>query len=83
MPIYEFKCKGCGEGFETLTSAAKVDQVTCPKCDSGEVEKMMSGFAVANSSGGSMDFGGCQDGSCGLPQGGGGGCCSGGTCGMH
>ena len=41
MPVYEYKCKECGEKFEKLV---KMDaEVRCPKCG-GEVEKLISAF---------------------------------------
>jgi putative FmdB family regulatory protein len=33
MPIYEYKCKGCGEEFEAFRSIHEKDEsVECPKC---------------------------------------------------
>ena len=31
MPIYEYRCKGCGEKFEALVFN-RDDKVSCPKC---------------------------------------------------
>jgi len=81
MPIYEFKCKSCGTGFEQLTKISELDSVACPKCESGEVEKLMSGFAVSNSGGSFADASPCEGGACDYAPPG--GCCSGGTCGLH
>ncbi|MFQ6618925.1 MAG: zinc ribbon domain-containing protein [Fidelibacterota bacterium] len=53
MPIYEFKCRGCGDQFEELIfSHSGVSDVSCPRCGSSGVEKLISTFAF-NSSGGS------------------------------
>ncbi|MCP4631311.1 MAG: zinc ribbon domain-containing protein [candidate division Zixibacteria bacterium] len=42
MPIYEFKCKQCGNVFEELRSLSKHDEkAECPSCKAG-AEKMMS-----------------------------------------
>ena len=42
MPIYEFICNACGEEFETITSAAAISEVTCEKCSSPDVKKVLS-----------------------------------------
>ncbi len=43
MPIYEFKCKDCGEEFEVfLKSKNEVSEVKCPKCNSKNIERLMS-----------------------------------------
>jgi len=56
MPIYEFKCKSCGEEFELLLkSRDEVDSVKCPKCGSKEVSRLMS---VVNSIIGGSSSGG-------------------------
>lgn len=43
MPIYEFRCIKCSELFEKLiiNSGEKVE-IKCPKCNSGEFERVMS-----------------------------------------
>ena len=46
MPTYEFKCRKCGEEFtlrERISEMGK-RKVTCPKCKSGDVERLLSGF---------------------------------------
>ena len=45
MPIYEFKCDGCGEEFERVVFASDTDPVPCPKCESVETRRMLSVFA--------------------------------------
>ena len=48
MPIYEFKCAGCGEGFEKIV---KVDETPgCPNCGSSEVERVVSFSATVSTS---------------------------------
>ncbi len=43
MPIHEFQCNSCNYVFELLLmSQAEIDNVRCPKCQSPEVEKLMS-----------------------------------------
>ena len=41
MPIYEFECCSCCEQFEKLVLKSD-EQVSCPKCSSANVQKMMS-----------------------------------------
>lgn len=59
MPIYEYKCSGCGEKFEEIVSVSATENPPCPTCKSESTEKLMSGFA---------SFGG---GACGSGGGGG------------
>ncbi|MBM4272135.1 MAG: zinc ribbon domain-containing protein [Deltaproteobacteria bacterium] len=45
MPIYEFKCKKCGNVFEEIfRSSSEKIAVSCPVCKSKKAEKMMSVF---------------------------------------
>jgi putative FmdB family regulatory protein len=46
MPILECKCRSCGKGFEYLTASA-TDKPECPACQSREVERLLSTFAVS------------------------------------
>ncbi len=59
MPIYEFKCNACSKKFETiLTSSAKVSEVTCPECQSKNIQKTISASSYRlNSSSGSIPAG--------------------------
>ena len=46
MPLYEYQCSSCGATFEQLRRMQDADQgVACPKCESGEVERLLSTFA--------------------------------------
>ncbi|MBW1908047.1 MAG: zinc ribbon domain-containing protein [Deltaproteobacteria bacterium] len=46
MPIYEFKCKKCGNVFEYLCLRSDdEDQVTCPSCGGEKSEKLLSTFS--------------------------------------
>jgi putative FmdB family regulatory protein len=44
MPIYEYRCGGCGQKFETLVRTG--DTPACPSCGSTDLEKLISMFAV-------------------------------------
>ena len=53
MPIFEYVCAECGHRFEKLVlSARRASQVRCPACSSATVDKAISTFGVASSSGG-------------------------------
>lgn len=59
MPVFEFRCRACGQRFEDLLSWREVEEgkVRCPRCGSERVERLLSSFAVAGrqqSSGGAV-----------------------------
>ncbi|MEN6472566.1 MAG: zinc ribbon domain-containing protein [Syntrophaceae bacterium] len=60
MPIYEYKCKACGNDFEKLVSFSSKDPVSCPKCASENVAKKISMVASGKSG-----CDGCTSTSCG------------------
>ena len=47
MPIYEYRCKGCGHKFEKLVRGS--EKVCCPKCGKGSLDKLFSVFGVKSS----------------------------------
>jgi putative FmdB family regulatory protein len=40
MPIYEYRCQGCGHQFELLV--LKSTTVACPACSGAELERLLS-----------------------------------------
>ncbi|MBD3411038.1 MAG: zinc ribbon domain-containing protein [Ignavibacteriales bacterium] len=78
MPIFEYRCKSCGEKFDVLhKSSASIGEVSCPSCQSAEAEKLLSAFAPNVPGGFSKTYsepsappaptgGGCANGMCGL-----------------
>ncbi len=64
MPIYEYRCRGCGRDFEKYLPTASA-AVTCPQCESGNVMRKLSLFGTKTE----PQF---------APAPGGGGCCGGG-----
>jgi putative FmdB family regulatory protein len=40
MPIYEYVCQQCDHEFETLVQSG--EEVECPECHSGQLEKLFS-----------------------------------------
>lgn len=52
MPIYDYRCSGCGRRtsvfFQTFSAAASA-QPACPRCGSTELERLVSRVAVLKS----------------------------------
>jgi len=61
MPIYEYQCKNCSHKFEKLVFGK--EKIKCPKCQSGNLKKLLSTFSTVK---GSSDSSGCQGGVCNL-----------------
>src|SRR2546427_7101722 len=66
MPIYEYRCRGCGDDFEKYVHGPSA-KVACPTCQSGDITRKLSVFGL-KSDGNFMS----------APTGGGGGWCRGG-----
>jgi putative FmdB family regulatory protein len=50
MPMFEYRCQCCGERFERLVRTPIGDRggqpaVVCPRCQSEQVERLLSAFA--------------------------------------
>jgi putative FmdB family regulatory protein len=41
MPVYEYRCKNCGEQVEVLVRSKSIPP-TCPNCGSPRLEKLLS-----------------------------------------
>ena len=71
MPLYEYRCGGCGHRFEKLVrSSTAVAELACPTCGDQHLEQELSTFA-AHANGRSSDAapmgGGCPSGMCQNP----------------
>ncbi len=44
MPIFEYKCRDCGNKFDLLISNSDKKNVRCPECSSTKVEQQLSLF---------------------------------------
>ena len=80
MPIYSYKCKGCGREFDLLVGvSSEKTAMLCPGCKSPDIEKTIAVFsAVVDATNKGHDChsaGACCGGS-------GGGACPGGMCPM-
>jgi putative FmdB family regulatory protein len=47
MPIFEYRCKQCGNEFEQIV-LARDPEPTCPACQSSNLEKLLSPSAVTS-----------------------------------
>lgn len=54
MPIYEFKCCGCGESFEAYCASlsGQGEEIKCPRCGGLELERVFSTFSTRIGGGG-------------------------------
>ncbi|MCL4439751.1 MAG: zinc ribbon domain-containing protein [Firmicutes bacterium] len=77
MPIFEYKCAGCGKVFESLLlGGRREDEIKCPDCGGIKLKKMISAPFLPSSvgkpadlsagpcCGGSPGEKGCTPGSC-------------------
>lgn len=63
MPIYEYRCEGCGERFEKLARMSTEDkEIQCPSCGERRSRKQLSTFATGGSA-----SAGASGGRCGPP----------------
>jgi len=62
MPLYEYECRSCHQHFELLVRDSTV--LECPSCNSRELEKQLSVFAVG-ANGQSMTAARSMPGPCG------------------
>jgi len=84
VPLYDYRCAGCGREFEALVAtAAKADLERCPGCGA-EARRQLSLIAAPVRAGGDRGTPGGSPGAwadgAAAPVAGGGGCC-GGACG--
>ncbi|HIE12492.1 MAG TPA: zinc ribbon domain-containing protein [Desulfotomaculum sp.] len=53
MPIYEFRCRACGQRFERLCPLGETGETfTCPSCNTPKPERVLSSFAACGTEGG-------------------------------
>ncbi len=73
MPIFAYRCRSCGEEFQTLVMSGETPK--CRSCDSSSLEQQLSLIASPNKGGDAAassdaDFAACSTGMC----------CGGGAC---
>jgi len=51
MPMYEYRCRKCGEVFERIMKVnARGDSLICPHCGEKRAEKILSMFSSSKGS---------------------------------
>ena len=46
MPMYEYRCEGCGGEFELVQPmTARAEDTVCPHCQAKKAVRLLSGFA--------------------------------------
>ncbi|MEW6542188.1 MAG: zinc ribbon domain-containing protein [Nitrospirota bacterium] len=46
MPLYEYRCEGCGNQFEVVQPVSfKAEDTECPNCRATRATRLMSSFA--------------------------------------
>lgn len=53
MPIYEYKCRECGNEFEELVFTTDAEPQACPSCKSDNTERKISRVSTGGLSAGS------------------------------
>ena len=51
MPIYEYRCRECGEESEVLVRSRDAAEPVCPNCASERMERKLSAFATVTAGG--------------------------------
>jgi len=66
MPVYTYICKDCGEKFDLLIGVTSEEtELKCKKCNSRNIDKILSSFSVGNSGNKSSSSGpSCPTGTC-------------------
>ena len=67
MPLYEYRCKECGEEFEKHMRFSEADELpACPKCESPRTQKKLSRVISLNAAAaGGSEYSGASCGSSG------------------
>ena len=56
MPIYEYRCNGCGRRVSVFQRSIQGSAVAvCPRCGSGDLARLISRVAVVRSEGSRLD----------------------------
>jgi putative FmdB family regulatory protein len=48
MPLFDFRCRGCGREFEALIRSQDTVAPACPACQSADLERLLPTFAVSS-----------------------------------
>jgi putative FmdB family regulatory protein len=50
VPLFDFRCRACGEEFEALVRSPA--EPACPACAASDLERLVTGFSFSVRSGG-------------------------------
>lgn len=64
MPIFEYQCNNCGHTMEFLEKTRASRKHTCEQCQSTDLQKLLSGFAVGQSKSSGQTCDSCPSGPC-------------------
>lgn len=65
MPVYTYICKDCGEKFDLLMGVtSEKPELKCKKCNSENIERLLSAFSVGGSRDESSSGPSCPTGTC-------------------
>jgi len=48
MPLFEFRCRGCGHEFEALVRPQDASPPRCASCQGTDLERLLTTFAVSS-----------------------------------
>lgn len=48
MPIYDYRCRQCGETHEVFVQRPDAAPMHCPSCGAVDMEKLLSSFSIAS-----------------------------------
>jgi len=66
MPLFEYKCKKCGQKVEFLERGSGSSRHVCPHCGGKDLQKLFSTFAAGRSDSSSDSGSSCPTGTCPL-----------------
>ncbi len=46
MPIFDYKCRKCGNSFEALVLRPATESARCPACQGEDLEQLLSAFSA-------------------------------------
>ncbi len=68
MPIFEYQCDQCGHITSFLEKAGSQEMHACEKCNSNDLKKIFSTFAVEGGTSSTGDDSSCPTGMCPLSR---------------
>jgi putative FmdB family regulatory protein len=66
MPLFEYKCKACGQKTEFLERGSGSSRRICLHCGGRDLQKLLSTFSAGRSDSKSDDRSSCPTGTCPL-----------------